>query len=79
MFLRKQTGQRKTTLCVSYIPQKFAKADQVIKLRDDYGNWSDGWIVKHAGEITDVLPNPRKAIKGHKTRTLDNMPKEPKK
>jgi hypothetical protein len=31
---------------VAWIPEKFAHVGKSLKLRDDSGNWNDGWLVK---------------------------------
>lgn len=29
----------------TWIPEKFAEVGKVLKLKDDAGNWEDGWLV----------------------------------
>jgi len=31
---------------ISWIPEKFAKQDKLLKIKDDYGKWENGWRVK---------------------------------
>lgn len=32
---------------IAWIPSKFAKFGTVIKIKDDNGEWNDGWTVEH--------------------------------
>jgi hypothetical protein len=34
----------------SFIPEPYCVIGKILKLRDDDGNWSDGWKVMTAGE-----------------------------
>ena len=34
---------------ITWIPEKFAILGQNLKLKDDTGNWADGWIIQHVG------------------------------
>lgn len=72
--MEKKEGD-KTLICVSFIPEKFAKVDGVVKLKDSHDNWSDGWVVKSVGVLTDEPPDYKKAIREHKKRTGDSLPK----
>jgi len=63
----------------SWIPDKFAKIGGILKLRDEHGEWTDGWKVTTAS--SEKLPHSaildwRKAIKEHLKRTGDSLPKE---
>lgn len=69
-------GQLET---VSWIPDKFANIGGVIKLKNDDGEWDDGWVVMSASEDTvDEPPDYRKSIRAHRNRTGDSLPKEKK-
>lgn len=59
---------------VSWIPAKFAKVGQVLKLKDN-NEWDDGWIVEWTGFTEQHLEDPRKAIREHRKRTGDSLPK----
>lgn len=64
---------------VAWIPEKFAKAGNVIKIKNDDNTWVDGWVVKSFGETRieeDDLPDSHAAVKSHRKRTGDAMPKE---
>jgi len=63
---------------VSFIPKKFAKLGGVVKLQDDYGRWSDGWVVTFVGETSGKIPDIQKAVRTHRENTGDSLPKEPK-
>lgn len=65
-----------TSTMVSYIPEKYVKFG-VVKLKDDYGHWTDGWVIKSAGEPTEMPEDPKKAIREHRKRTGDSLPKKP--
>jgi hypothetical protein len=54
--------------------------DKVLKLRDDDGNWDNGWIVTSVGNRLPehYLPNVNRIIKGHRKNTGDSLPKEKK-
>jgi len=30
---------------VTWVPEKFAVVGKVLKLKDDYGDWENGWVV----------------------------------
>jgi len=64
---------------VSYIPEKFAKVGGVVKLKDDYGHWTNGWVVLSAGEPTEIPDTPEQMIRRHRDNTGDSLPKEPPK
>ena len=62
----------------SYIPEPFCVVGKVLKLRDEDGEWNDGWIVETAGKDRvdgDRLPDYHKEIKGHRQATGDSLPK----
>lgn len=37
------TGEK---VVVSWIPDQFAELGRVVKLKDDNGQWEDGWVVR---------------------------------
>lgn len=41
-------GEVKTN---SYIPEKYAKINWTLKLKNNDGTWTDGWLVVSAGEL----------------------------
>ena len=59
---------------VSWIPDRFAERDRVVKLKDDNGDWSDGWRVAEAGShrmpASDV-PDFHELSKAHLRATGD--------
>lgn len=62
----------------SWIPDKFAVVGKVLKLRDEDGNWENGWIVKSAGNRLEEsqIPDYHSLIKGHRKMTGDSEPKK---
>jgi hypothetical protein len=34
---------------MSWLPSEFAREGRILKLRDDEGNWDDGWVVREVG------------------------------
>jgi hypothetical protein len=62
---------------VSWIPVKWASTGQVLKLKAN-NEWTDGWVVDSVGlDILDQneVPDSHKAVKEHRKRTGDNLPK----
>lgn len=51
--LRKFNGKTTREL-VSYIPEQFAIQDNLIKLKNDDGEWVDGWRVETVGAKVDA-------------------------
>ncbi len=75
--LEKPTSEG-TSHQTSWIPEKFAVQDKILKLKDADGNWDNGWIVKTVGTSRredDDLPDSHSEIKGHRKATGDSMPK----
>jgi hypothetical protein len=61
----------------SWIPSKFAVVGMVLKIKDDADRWVNGWVVQAAySEVEDEdLPDYRRAIRNHRKRTGDSLPK----
>ena len=34
---------------ISYLPEEFAREGRVVKLRDEAGDWDDGWVISLVG------------------------------
>lgn len=66
---------RKNSTIVSWIPSKFAKIGQILKLKDEYDEWTDGWEVRGVGSSMEDPPDSHNAIKVHRKRTGDSLPK----
>jgi len=62
---------------VTYLPEKYAVVGKPLKLKGDNGIWTNGWVVKSAGELVDEPPDWRKAIRKHREETGDDLPKVP--
>ena len=82
----KSTTYRQCALCrqdgdreihqTAYIPTKFAKTGNVLKIKDDADEWVDGWEVLFCySEIDDVV-DVRQSFKRHKRNTGDSLPKK---
>ena len=72
-------AEESSTTQVSWIPEKWAKVDQVLKLKGDDDLWVDGWVVESVGETRlpeNQLPDYRKMIRGHRKSTGDSQKKE---
>ena len=62
---------------VSWIPKKFALKNKVVKLKVD-GKWDDGWLIKEVYTEGLITQTSEQAVKKHKKRTGDSLPKERK-
>jgi hypothetical protein len=62
---------------VSFIPEKFAVVDRILKLKNEDGQWEDGWRVHNVGSRVgeDLLPDTHADIKAHRRATGDALPK----
>ena len=59
---------------VSWIPDRFAERDRVVKLKDNSGGWTDGWVVTEVGSnrlATNQLPDFHELSKAHLRATGD--------
>lgn len=70
-----QSTPNGVTHMTSYIPQKYAVVNKVLKLKDN-GEWTDGWIVKSVGVPNMVPDHIEKLVRDHRRRTGDSLPKE---
>jgi hypothetical protein len=64
---------------VSWIPQQYAIEGKTLRLEGAGGSWTDGWVVKLVGQTTKEekqLPDPHRAIRGHRISTGDALPKK---
>jgi hypothetical protein len=76
--LQKSIGDETYLEQTSYIPEPFCAKDKVLKLMDDAGHWSNGWVVVavDGGRIPAAnLPDLHKAVRGHRSNTGDDLPK----
>ena len=72
MVKRTLTG---TITQTSYIPDRFAHVNNVVKLKDG-DTWIDGWKITHVGDrLLENAPDVNKRIRGHRHNTGDDMPK----
>lgn len=76
--LKKKNSERSTTQIVSWIPIEFAMKGKFLKLKNEAGDWENGWCVETVG-FTKLdekhLPDWRKGIWKHRNSTGDNLPK----
>lgn len=59
---------------VSWIPDEFAERERVVKLKDDNGDWSDGWVVAEVGSNrlpANQVPDFHELSKAHLRATGD--------
>jgi hypothetical protein len=69
------------TQMVSCIPKKFAILNNIIKVKEN-GECAEGscpwceWRVVYIGQGVDDDNNPHKAIKNHRQKTGDSLPKQ---
>lgn len=77
----KQCRLRKTFVNGSYqettswIPEEFAVLNSHVKLKDNQGNWTDGWKVMANDSprlSEEELPDSYKQIKSHRKNTKDS-------
>lgn len=69
--------QKKNTFQTSYIPEKFAILNKIVKLKED-GEWNDGWKVIAVSSLRhkdDDLPDSHAQIKWHRKTTGDSQKK----
>ena len=68
--LVKTVGTTKSYI-VTYLPVKYAKTDNILKLCGDNGKWTDGWrVLTVFGQATDE-PDVNKTIRNHRLNTGD--------
>lgn len=67
-----------TSIQVSYIPTKYARKGDTLKIKKDDGEWENGWVVEEVfGDPVpeSTLPNWRKSVKKHRATTGDSATK----
>jgi hypothetical protein len=65
--------RRKNVFTVSWIPKQFAEVGRVLKLKG--ADWCDGWVVEWVGATGEKPAYAAKAIREHRKRTGDSLPK----
>lgn len=72
-----KTEGSKILKIVSYIPQKYSKINAVVKIKNENGEWENGYVVKAVGEAIeeDLLPDRHEEIKAHRRATGDSLKK----
>lgn len=62
---------------LSWVPEKYAVAGEVLKIRSEDGAWVDGWVVRAAyPESTDEPEHFPLVRRMHRRNTGDSMPKQ---
>lgn len=62
----------------SWLPEQFAVVNKTLKLRDDNGNWDNGWVVVEASSNKleeSQVPDYHNLIKSHRKATGDALKK----
>ena len=71
--------RRGETFQTAYIPEKFAKPHNRLKIKKDDGTWEEGWFVQaiyYNSKVDEkMLPDSHKSTKEHRKRTGDSLPK----
>jgi hypothetical protein len=77
IYYRQCILRRGHTVTTSWIPERFAEAGKVLKLKDDDGEWQNGWVVQsvHARLGESRIPDSHLDIKRHRKKTGDDEPK----
>lgn len=66
----------------SWLPEQYAVKGKYLKLKDDNGEWINGWLVVEASSSSraeHLLPDYHTEIKSHRRATGDALPKNPQK
>ena len=73
--LRQDLGNDRSYFQRSYIPEKFARLNQVVRLRNADDQWDDGWQVVSIGNSVAAceLPDSHRQIKSHRQQTGDSL------
>ena len=76
--LVKRVNATTTREQMAYIPTRYAKENNVIKIKDANGVWEDGWRVLFIYHTIDDVVSARQSIKKHRKNTGDSLKKEKK-
>ena len=63
--LRKATSETSSHVLVSFLPKRFARRGQAVRLRGDDGVWDAGWTVEEVWAIVSEsqLPDVHRSIR----------------
>jgi hypothetical protein len=78
MYYRQCTLEKGNQVQVSWLPEKFAVKNSIVKLKDNKTKeWDNGWTVVSVGTKLheDFVPDPHEDIKAHRRATGDSLPK----
>lgn len=72
-FYRQCKLARKNETQVSYIPEKYAILNKILKLKNHHGVWENGWKVEFVGARMEdsEVPDVHKQIRQHRKNTGD--------
>jgi hypothetical protein len=70
--LQKQTGNAVREQ-VSFIPEPYCVVGKTLKLRDEGGDWEDGWVVVTAGDRQPATQVDARARDYLKTRKVSDI------
>ena len=59
----------------TWLPEKFAKEGEVLKLKDEADNWVDGWVVQSVGARRTDKENELNQTLYRRTRKVSDVPK----
>lgn len=77
MYYRQCQLQKGDVFQVTFLPDKFAKINGLVKLKSG-PDWVDGWKVIRVSPIRvheNHLPDSHSGIKSHRKKTGDSLPK----
>ena len=69
------TLQKNNIVQISWIPERFAKVGKILKLKSENDIWDNGWVVTFVGNTDEHIDSPQVAIREHRKRTGDSLPK----
>ncbi len=75
--LRRRESVGREVITTAFLPEKFARLEQVVKLRQADGVWSDGWRIEHIGTTMEQyeMPDVHVGIRRHRQATGDALPR----
>ena len=78
IYYRQCVLEKENMTTVSWIPEKYAEKGKYLKLKNENGEWENGWVVKCASADRveeSYLPDSHQQIKDHRKKTGDSLPK----
>ena len=56
------------------LPYKYCKVGEVLKLKNDKGEWIDGWVVKEVHQVVLDIITEEQIQRYHREKTGDSLP-----